>query len=276
MEQNHHTEISFRRYLLGWLGQEEQETLEKRLLTDDEYFEELLMAEDELVDDYISGALSESERERFEQHFLAAAERQQKLGFARALNKYVTVDRLKPSSPATARRQSDSFWRRFVPASLHAQKPLLGVSLAALLIIICGVSWLVVKNMRLQNQSGQGASAAVALSLSPGLTRGAGEIKKLAITADTSTVELRLELIRDEYQLYRAIVQTDEGKEVFTADKLTPETVATRRAVIVNLPARLLSSGDHRVKLSGIAANGVSEDVDTYYFRVTVNALQSQ
>lgn len=51
------------------------------------------MAEDELIDEYLDGSLSEQEREKFEQHFLATTERREKLSFAKALRRYVTEAR---------------------------------------------------------------------------------------------------------------------------------------------------------------------------------------
>ena len=92
---------SIRRYLLGELPAEEGERLEERLLTDEEFFQELLVGEDELIDLFLRGDLDAAEREHFTQHFLAAPERQQQLSFARALHKYVA--NAPPQAPTPAR-----------------------------------------------------------------------------------------------------------------------------------------------------------------------------
>jgi anti-sigma factor RsiW len=84
---------SLKQYLLGQLSQEEQRQLEVRLLNDQQFLVELLMAEDELIDEYLDGSLSEQDREKFEQHFLATTERREKLTFAKALRRYVTEAR---------------------------------------------------------------------------------------------------------------------------------------------------------------------------------------
>ena len=81
---------SLKQYLLGQLSQEEQKQLEVRLLTDQQFLEELLMVEDDLIDDYLDDSLSEQEREKFEQHFLSTTERREELSFAKALRRYVT------------------------------------------------------------------------------------------------------------------------------------------------------------------------------------------
>ena len=62
---------------------------EQRVMTDSECMRDLHVAEDELVDDYVDGSLSDDQKARFEEHFLCSPERRQKLDFARALQDYV-------------------------------------------------------------------------------------------------------------------------------------------------------------------------------------------
>ncbi|PYS41203.1 MAG: hypothetical protein DMF71_11695, partial [Acidobacteria bacterium] len=78
-----------RRYLLGQLGDGVREKLEQDLLTSKDLFEELLVVEDELIDEYLSSRLDEEERAAFKQHFLALPERQEKLRFGRAFDSYL-------------------------------------------------------------------------------------------------------------------------------------------------------------------------------------------
>jgi len=275
MENGRDTEDLLKRCLLGSLEPEEQERLEKELLNDNEYLEELSAAEDELIDSYVRGDLSEPERTRFEQHFLAASERRQKLSFAEALHRYVKVSALAEVQPATFSGQRPLVWKRFIPASLHTQNPLLGLSLAAaLVIVIVGASWLIVRNVWHDQYKEGPDSATLAITLRPGLQRDTGEIKRVTIATDVSTVQLQLELSRDEYQSYHALVQTDEGREVLSADKLKPESLANGRVVTVSLRARLLVRGDYQIKLSGLDPSGQFEDVGKYHFRVIATPAQ--
>jgi hypothetical protein len=275
MENRKDQEGLIRRYLLGLLEQDEQRQLEERLLSDTEYFEELLVAEDELVDEYIEGALSEGEREKFEHYFLATPERQRKLSFARALKNHITFVGVTEPSPASDKKRGLVFWDRLTPAALFPKKPIRGFSLAAVLIIVLGISWLIVKELGLQNRAGQGSNA-IAVSLAPGRLRGTGETKRVVIAPDVSTVRLQLELAADQYQSYQAVVQTDEGSEVFASDKLKPEAAESERIVAFDLPASLLRSGDFQVKLRGLSDGGNLEDVGNYYFRVARVASQPQ
>jgi methionine-rich copper-binding protein CopC len=82
-------DAALRQYLLGKLSDEDLEAFEKRLLTDDEAFEEMLAAEDDLVDEYVANRLNNSERETFEKHFLITTERQEDVDFARTLRKFI-------------------------------------------------------------------------------------------------------------------------------------------------------------------------------------------
>lgn len=77
-----------RAYLLGRLENErDAEALDERLLTDDEFFEELSFQEDELVEDYLDDLLTDDERDAFERHFLVSDERREKLKFAKAFER---------------------------------------------------------------------------------------------------------------------------------------------------------------------------------------------
>src|SRR5216684_8868777 len=85
------TQQAIRKYLLGILAQEQAEELEERLLIDGELYEELLIAEDDLVDQFLSGEMTAREREGIETHFLRASGRQEQLRFASTLKRYVSA-----------------------------------------------------------------------------------------------------------------------------------------------------------------------------------------
>src|SRR5215813_1999214 len=81
-------EVLLRKYLLGELNEAEEQELEMQLLADDELCELVLAEEDELVDDYLDGELSEDERERFNSYFMLTPERRRKLKFGEGLRSY--------------------------------------------------------------------------------------------------------------------------------------------------------------------------------------------
>lgn len=261
-----------RPYLLGTLTEGEQQRLEESLLTSDELFEELLVAEDELIDEYLAGQLTASDRERFEQHFLSTPERFQKLRFARALKKHITAATSLESPASSADDPHPSSWKRWFPTFLRTRDAGLSLSLAtALLLTVLAGLWFVIQPHRAPEvAANRGASSTnlYAITLAPGAVRDAGEMKRVVIPATADAVQLRLELATAEYESYRAALQTDEGREIFTGDRLKAESAGSVKIITLIFPAKLLTNNDYQVKLSGINANGNLEDTGRYYFRV--------
>src|SRR5262249_39440694 len=77
-----------RAYLLGTLDGDHKTQFEERILTEPSVYEELLLVEEELIDQYVAGDLSALEQQQFESHFLITAERQKNLRFGKLLQKY--------------------------------------------------------------------------------------------------------------------------------------------------------------------------------------------
>ena len=73
------------RYHLGELSPEERDAVEARYFADDAFHEQVLAAEEELIDSYLRGELSTNQRAHFEGWFLRIGDRLEKLEFARAL-----------------------------------------------------------------------------------------------------------------------------------------------------------------------------------------------
>jgi hypothetical protein len=84
------SETLIRRYLLAAVSEEEREQVETRIMTDDAYYHMVDLIEDELTDQYLDNDLSVADRRHFEESFLCASERQQKLRFAKALRLYAS------------------------------------------------------------------------------------------------------------------------------------------------------------------------------------------
>jgi CHAT domain-containing protein len=91
-----------REYLLGNLSDEEKmREIEENLLLDDDFDEQLSIAEDELMDEYLSGTLTEPERKSFLEFFLISSERKEKLRLIGNLRKYA-------ASPASIEKVKES------------------------------------------------------------------------------------------------------------------------------------------------------------------------
>jgi hypothetical protein len=90
MEQISEREESIKKYLLGELADNEQTEVELQLLTDEEFFNELLLVEDEMTDDFVFGALTDHEEKNFIKHFSSIPKQQEKVIFTKALDRYIS------------------------------------------------------------------------------------------------------------------------------------------------------------------------------------------
>jgi CHAT domain-containing protein len=127
---------SIKQYLLGELAPENRrQELEERILTDDEFFEEILVAEDELTDQYLDGALTDRERERFENHFLSTPERRQKLNFARAMKRYIST----ATTTSSSVEEPESAGKKYPSLSWLAASSSSRLRVAASVVLVLGL-----------------------------------------------------------------------------------------------------------------------------------------
>lgn len=268
-----------RRYLLGDLPAESQRSLEERLMTDGGLYEELLMAEDDLVDQYLAGTLAARAREAFERSFLATPERRHKLSFAAALRKYVaTAERPQQRRPETEKSGPSTHARgRLLRGLFRPARPAVGWALAAALLLAAATAAFVA--VRSWRAGGPELAARVFIAeLKPGAVRQAGEeMRRVAPPADASVVRLELqwpsgvglETPPGGGQGFRAVLLADDGRALLSRDGLEAREKGGARYVTFDVPAGLLTRGDYRVKLSRLADGGATpEDVASYSFRV--------
>src|SRR5215475_6993365 len=85
-------EKTLRKYLLGEVSAEEQEEIDLWLMSNEEAYDLIEAAEDDLIDESLAGGLESDELDRFNNHFLAAAERRRKLQFSRSLQRFIAAN----------------------------------------------------------------------------------------------------------------------------------------------------------------------------------------
>lgn len=261
-------------YLLGQLAEEDEPQVEARLLIDGEFHDELSIVEDEIVDDYLGGKLSDTDRQSFESHFASSSERQQKVRFARALRKYVSVtadqtqagrveDEIVTYAPAPANIVSHPPRPSFI---FSLGKPPLSYAAAAVILIVAGASILLFLKYW---QSSTVTGRVLAIELTPAAAvRDVSEVKQVDIAPDVKTVRLQLNLPNNEYPSYEAALRDSSFRTVLTTQNLKPQMINGFAAVIADVDAGLLSPGDYRLQLSGTTADGRSESVATFSFAV--------
>jgi hypothetical protein len=283
MEEGEHTVgatagegITLRQYLLGLLPTERHQPLEERILTDGEFYENLTIAENELIDQYLSSELTDAERLCFETHFLLAPERQRKLRFARSLRRYIVAESARTpelyeeeaAEPAEkepdAIRPASSRWDYF--KLMLARRPVMAFSMAAVMLLFVAAIAIVVVNRRPEARHEPGNVFAV--TLTPGLVREGGQVTRVSIPNGTDTVRLQLSVPNAEYQSYSVSLATSERADVWRADGLKTATGAGENLLPVDIPAGVLGRDDYILRVRGKRTDGASEDVSRYTFRV--------
>ncbi len=141
---------SLRRYLLGEAAGEEQSQIEQRLLTDEDYFNELLRTEEELTDEYVRGELQQGEKEKFELHFVNNPERRDQVEFAKDLNRYLSTETIKPALLSACDEPQP--WGTWLPFASLGGRAAIGAALCAMLLLATGSVLLWRETLQLRSQ----------------------------------------------------------------------------------------------------------------------------
>lgn len=273
---------NFRKYLLQELADAEQEEIETRLLTDREFSRRLAIAQDELIDDFATARLSDDEEKRFREHYLVTPERQQKLGFANALDRYVTE---KTSA------QKAGFFENLL--AFVFGKPFKTAFAVVGVLLLFGVGIFTVWRIQSRQQKNpqqefarvnrreetesipysllkKDSGNTLVLTLRENVVREDGDSSKVEITAGVTLVRLLLEVGVGSYNSFNAKLQTVEGKELGSVENLKARDADGAQFVVINIPREFLTSGDYQLKLIGISSDGRATGLGPYPFHVVI------
>lgn len=293
------------RYLLGELSEEEREDFEDRYLRDQILHEQLLAACDDLVVAYVRGELPEPARARFEEHFLGSPDHRQEVEWTRELLEALDSGSLSGSTPDSFASPVARWWR--LPLGLAASLALAAgiAALAASLWLASERARLVAELKRVEveqvtarqdrgrlqeriaqldkrnaeigeslsqererTQLSALPSGVVGLLLSPGSLRSGGTVQRLRLPWKAAEVRLTVELSRDTFQTYRAVLETPDGKETWASGSVKSRATPAGRALVLTLPAKVLSDGDYVLSVTGFRSDGTSAEAGEYAFAV--------
>jgi hypothetical protein len=135
-----------RHYLLGGLPESEAAVLEQEFFADDEKFEQMWEAENNLVDGYVRGRLSPEDRERFERHYLASPVHRQRVAVARNLIEKADMSKASAIAPELS-------WRAKLFEKFHISPARWRFAMAAaMLLLAAGGLWLLVDRAQLRDE----------------------------------------------------------------------------------------------------------------------------
>lgn len=99
--------------------------------------------------------------------------------------------------------------------------------------------------------------------------RGNGRLQTVSIPPKTDSVAMRLELEADDYKAYRVALKDPAGaRNLWQSGRLKSKSNGSGRALSVGFPAALLKSQIYSLEVSGVAADGTTEIIGDYSFRV--------
>ena len=242
-----------RRYLLGQLTDDEEQKLEERLLSEDDFLQEVELTKDELAQEYVSGELTVKERKWLQENFLASPEGKQKHEFAKTFDHYVRNHRAQ-------RQKSGSFieWLR----NLWRTQPqlLTAASTALVLVIAIGLIGPMIRRPAPQ-------SVAYLTVMDERVTRSGGpSVEKVKLSQDV--LELKL-------MLPQAIPPGSPFRIELMSDFVTRTLVShaqDAQSITVQIPAAELPPGPYIAKVSLLDAKGnPNQIIGRYPFIVEKN-----
>jgi hypothetical protein len=259
-----------RSYLLGTLDEDRRTQFEERILAESRVYEELLVAEEELIDQYVAGELSEFEQRQFESHFLITAERQKNLRFGQLFQRYVNshialTEEKDCPIPGPQKPADHSFSLLRTPLRCWSALTLLVAIVALVGVVLIG--WF---GSRREAEGGvqQTIPHVVIVTLLPGSTgTGGSATQRVNVPPKGAEVKLELKLTNFAFRNYKSELFR-ENRSLQISKELMIEAKDNQHVVPFTVTGEMLSPGDYQVKLSGVLDSGADEFIDNYSFRV--------
>jgi hypothetical protein len=272
------SEESLRQFLLGKVDDVERERIESLFLTDPQFKEQLLAAEQSLIDDYLEKRLTADEKEIFLSQYGASDSERRKLRIAESIKECAESQPAVAPVDATLNVVSKGWF------GLSA-RPTLVWPIAAMFIVALILAVWVYSRKNQPDAQHRAIEHELAILNDPSRLRGAlPQMASLSLAPITLRdvelpaqftprteirfLELHLLQIQNEpHTKYRAVLQKGSGSEPFRF----PDVQVlddNSRVIRLRVPTSLLAPGTYRILLSGLAADGSVSSVEEYNFTV--------
>ena len=249
-----------RRFLLGIANEDEQQLVEEAILTGQFDSSVLDTAEDELIDDYLLGNLSQVEKRGFEEQFLITEQRQQRLRFASELIRYSNI--VPPENNSVNRKASLAgmsviyTWKRV--AILSSAASVLLTALVGSELIKLRHQTEVVQEMQRGDQLPGIEVQYTTRTVSP-------QVFRVPVQARFARIDWKLS--QPLAGTYREVLLSASGRRLwsqeFSSEVLSP---ADRSTMVV--PASILGPGTYHLRLEGDFTGGQFEELADSVFLV--------
>jgi hypothetical protein len=237
-----------RAFLLGTLAESDAERVEYGLLSDDGLYELLLAAEEELIDEYLSGSLTQSEASSFLGYLDKLPDGSRRIDFARDLRE--SLESPERSVPTRSR------WEAAAQGFAQRVRWHRSAWAAALALVVVALS------MVLWRPSPEPATV-----LTAGMTRGEGEIPTVTLPSSSRVLTVLLDLGTHSHDRYRATLYDADSRAILSSGGLAASVTDLRILVPFPIPVSGLEPGDYSIALDGETTSGGYEPIERYVLR---------
>lgn len=137
------------RYLLGDISEDDRDRIEERFFADESYYQNLLLAEDDLIYDYLRGALRPDQHKKIESRRAVSVALNRKV---RAVESLMHIDVASICDETSITEASPPGWRQTIAGLFVFRKPAIGLAVASALLIASAGYYLVTETGRLRTE----------------------------------------------------------------------------------------------------------------------------
>lgn len=266
---------TFKNYFLGSLSDDDASEIELRILDDEELATEISIAEEDLIEDFLSGGLSTEDSALFRINYLVTDERIKNVEMTALMQRYASQNIEKTTEVDNSSSHESGFFQWFYSLGLGLRS---GAVSVAIIVAIASL-WFVLQPkgddelFALQNRyekinqdpsSDSLATKLSELSLVSGNLRASGSTSELSSTDLTENVRFRIALPSqtDNSTSYNVTLFRDTT-EVFRQRNIRPLDNPTAPELRLLLPRAILPVGNYRLILETASPPYLS-----YYFVV--------
>lgn len=286
-----------REMLLGRLDDESRSRFEESFTADEQIFDIVRAAEDELVEQYAYNKLNDNDRIAFETNYLKLESGRRRLALTRSL-----IARSEFASPIMSDEKVSAF--AAIAAFFTGSRAAIATGLAVVAMVVGGI-WLVNRKPEevavqptiptptpsvktpevtapvptpeiaelpsnkeprpeVQPTPKQERASVPMVALIAGSLRDGGKMRQLSITEQTEKAIFRLKLDSNEYRAYHVDIVDADGRSVARIASVR----AAGRRLDATVATNKLKTGEYIVKLSGLNSVGQPESVADYPVRI--------